>query len=301
MLGGIYATLCHDHASRLSGADFVFKRTSIKKIVNTIYKFTGTSAKTLPVAGLPPAYELYNKLNYVTLRTSSGCPFKCSYCGWYLLNDKVSRKSHREVCSEIEYFYDKMKVCNFAFYDEALFYEPQMHIMKVLRTLIRRKIRANFYTPNGLHARFLDKELACLLKKCNFIQPRLGFESSSLERQKRTGGKVYSTEVSRAVGFLRSAGYKGRDIGIYVLMGLPDQSGEEMERTIRFAHSLGVRVYIEEYSPIPGTPDYKRSGLDSDCDPLLHNNSVFPLYDSKRCAEFQRLKKLNHELNRGLN
>lgn len=31
ILGGIYATLCHDHASRLSGADFVFKGTDIKK------------------------------------------------------------------------------------------------------------------------------------------------------------------------------------------------------------------------------------------------------------------------------
>lgn len=300
-LGGIYATLCYDHALRSSGADLVFKGTDIKKAVKAVHKLTGSTAKTFPEVGLPPAYELYDKLHYVTLRTSSGCPFKCSYCGWYLLNDKICRKGHREVCSEIGYFYSKLKVRNFAFYDEALFYEPEEHVMKILAGLIRMKIRANFYTPNGLHARFLNRELAYLLKKCNFIQPRLGFESSSLDRQKRTGGKVYNAEVSEAVRLLSGAGYRGRDIGIYILMGLPDQTVEEMEKTIRFAHSLGVRVYIEEYSPIPGTPDYNRSGLRVDCDPVLHNNSAFPLYDGKRYAEYQKLKQLNHKLNRGLN
>jgi hypothetical protein len=58
-----------------------------------------------------------------------------------------------------------------------------------------------------------------------------------------------------------------------------------------------VRVYLEEYSPVPGTPDYERSGLAPDADPLLHNNSAFPLYSPEKYREIQRLKDLNHRLN----
>jgi hypothetical protein len=301
ILGGIYATLCYEHAARLSGADFVFKGTGIKNVMDAISKFVPLKPDIQLTDYQMPSYELYQKLDYVTLRTSSGCPFKCSYCGWYLLDKKFSQRRPEEVSSEIEYFYKKMKIKNFAFYDEALFFNPENHITEILERIRYKNIRVNFYTPNGLHARFLDEELTSLLKKSNFIQPRLGFESSSKKRQKSTGGKVYNEELSRAVGFLRGAGYGANDIGIYVLMGLPDQSAEEMEETIRFAHSLDARVYIEEYSPIPGTPDYSVSGLKADCDPLLHNNSIFPLYNSRRYGEFQRLKKLNYGLNRRLN
>lgn len=301
MLGGIYATLCYEHALRFSGADLVYKGTGMNGIINKISELTGVKLNITKGAYYMPAYELYDKLNYVTLRTSSGCPFKCSYCGWHLMEEKISQRDPEKVVSEIEYFYKKMRVKNFAFYDEALFYNPQKHIKKIIKILLEKRIRADFYTPNGLHARFLDKESAELMKKCNFVQPRLGFESSSLRRQERTGGKIYNDELSAAVKLLKSAGYSAREIGIYVLMGLPNQSCLEMENTIKYAHSLKTRVYIEEYSPIPGTPDYDRSGLSRDCDPLWHNNSVFPLYDHGRSLEFQRLKKMNHELNKRLN
>lgn len=301
ILGGIYATLCHKHALEKSGADLVFKGTGIKNALEAISALTGLAGLKTSECYHLPAYELYHKLRYVTLRTSSGCPFKCSYCGWHLLDNKIEQRSADEVSSEIEYFYKKMNIRNFAFYDEALLFNAEKHIMKILAALLGKNITPDFYTPNGLHARFMTPELAGLLKRCGFIQPRLGFESSSFKRQNMTGGKVYNEELSKAVGFLKKAGYSPGEIGIYVLMGLPDQTIDEMERTIRFAHSLSTRVYIEEYSPIPGTPDYKRSGLKEDCDPLMHNNSAFPLYDRSRFIEFSRLKKMNHELNRRLN
>ncbi len=279
LLGGIYATLCYEHALRFSGSDFVFKG----RFISNGY--------------LSPCYELYPKLNYVSLRTSTGCPYRCSYCGWYLLNPEFSQRDPEEVIFEIEDFYKKLGVRNFAFYDDALFYNPDRHIKRILKGILRRKIFANFHTPNGLHARFLDRELASLLKKSNFVQPRLGFETVSTARQKSTGGKVNSRELISAIKFLKEAGFEPGEIGVYLLIGLPNQSFEEIEESIYFVHSFKVRVYLEEYSPVPGTADYKRSVLDKDIDPLLHNNSVFPLYNPERFLEFQRLKELNHRLN----
>lgn len=299
LLGGIYATLCHEHATRYSGADNVFKGADFRDMLRLISQKLNKDLDFAP-GYFRGAYELYPKLHYVSLRTSSGCPFKCSYCGWYLLNPRVFQRSPDNVCREIEYFYKRLNIRNFAFYDDALLYNPESHIIKILKAILKRKISAHFHTPNGLHAKFLTKDVALLLKRTGFAQPRLGFESADSNRQISTGAKVTTYELERAVKFLKEAGYASSEIGVYLLTGLPDQSAKEIEDSIYFVHKLNIRVYLEEYSPVPGTVDYKISNLDKDIDPLMHNNSTFPLYNPNRFLEFQKLKSLNHKLNKDL-
>jgi len=302
ILGGIYATLCYRHALKYSGADYIFKGGDFKKLLDLLQKVLQKkiSFDENKLNSLIPLYEIYPCNKYVSLRTSSGCPFKCSYCGWYILEPNVYQRDPEEVYQEIVYFYKKLKVRNFAFYDDALLYNPDEHIKIILRKILNLGISLNFHTPNGLNACFLDEELALLLKKTNFIQPRLGLESVSSKRQKLTGNKINNRTIIRAVKFLKKAGYDSSEIGIYLLMGLPDQSFEEIKESIHFAHSLKVRVYLEEFSPIPGTVEYIRAKLDENLDPLWHNNSVFPLYKGRENYErFQRLKDLNHQLNKG--
>jgi hypothetical protein len=296
ILGGIYASLCHAHAARLSGADFVFKGACMNEALLFLSKILPFSFNAHAHAPRP-AYELYRTLEYVTLRTSNGCPFRCSYCGWHVLDAEFSQRDHRLVRDEIEYFYRALGVRDFAFYDEALLYNVEGHLIPLLEALREKGVRARFHTPSGLHARFITKRVAEHLKKSNFTQPRLGFESVDATRQTTTGGKVTNEELVRAVRVLKESGYAASEIGVYLLIGLPEQSYEEVERSLYFAHTLGVRVYLEQYSPVPGTRDYERAGFSEKDDPLLHNNAAFPLYGASRFKEFQVLKDLNHRLN----
>ena len=95
---------------------------------------------------------------------------------------------------------------------------------------------------------------------------------------------------------LIDAGYDSKEIGVYIMAGIPGQSIEEIKETVKFLSSCRVRIFLEEYSPIPNTPDYKRSGLMPDADPLLHNNIAFSyLYGQDRLHE---IKDLVHRLNK---
>lgn len=283
-LGGIYASLSHEHAVKYSGADKVFKGINL---------FDRVRQKRYP-----PAYELYPRLEYITLRTSNGCPNRCSYCAWHLLDPEFRQDEPHDVVEQITSFYKELGVKRFAFYDEALLYKAEDHIIPILEGILDSRIKAEFYTPNGLHARFVTRELAGLFRKCNFIEPRLGFESSNILRQMTTGGKVDNESLEEAVFALESAGYASHEIGVNILIGLPGQRPDEIESSIRFAHSSRVRVHLEEYSPVPGTLDYKRCGFAEDADPLLHNNSVFPLHNKDTARRFQELKELNQKLNK---
>jgi radical SAM superfamily enzyme YgiQ (UPF0313 family) len=216
------------------------------------------------------------------------------------LEEGFSQEDPLSVAHEIEHFSAAHRIRNFSFYDEALLYNAESHLMRVLKHVLERKIRAYFHTPNGLHIKFISPELARLMKRAGFVQPRLGLETSSSVRQRETGGKVTNAEFLRAVNRLKDAGYESSEIGVNILIGLPGQSVEEARDTIHFAASRRLRLFLEEYSPIPHTPEYERSGLPADADPLLHNNSAFPLYRQDGYHEFQELKELAHRFNESI-
>jgi radical SAM superfamily enzyme YgiQ (UPF0313 family) len=304
LLGGIYARICFPHAREKSGADIVYNGGNIREILNLVSAKTGAKfdyARLDEKKRLFADYGLYPKLSYATLRTSSGCPFRCSYCAWYLLEKGFTQKNPEHVLDEIEHLYKKRRVKNFAFYDEALLYSAERHIIRIMEGLLERKIDAHFHTPNGLHVKFIDSQIATFFKKTGFVQPRLGLETTSKNRQAETGGKATTEEFLKAVDFLKSAGYRSSQIGVNILMGLPGQSIEEVRGAVEFIALERMRIFLEEYSPIPNTPEYEKAGLPNDADPLLHNNSVFPLYHPEDRIKLQALKNLAHRFNARLN
>ncbi len=293
ILGGIYATLCHEHALKFSGADFVYRGNDILEIIDLIGSTINKSLDTSKLSfkrRINYFYSAYNGLRYITLRTSGGCPFRCSWCGWYLLESEMWQQNPEEVVWDIEYFYRKQKIKNFSFYDDCLLYNSKTHIVKILEMLIEKDVKCFFHTPNGLNTKFITREIAVLLKKTGFIQPRLSFD---------TFKKTKEEEFIRTLGYLKDAGFNSKEISVYLLIGLPSQSIGELKDCIEFLSKFKVRVYLEEYSPILQTPDFEKSGLSLDSDPLLHNNSIFPLHRTDY-DKFQRLKDIAHNYNRNL-
>jgi len=303
ILGGAYATLCFRHAVECSGADYIFKGGDLGRLIRLVEEITGNELlrqeSPLDFSSYPyPAYDLYRINEYVGIRTSVGCPFRCSYCAVNLLNGKFEQRKPELVVKEIEYFHKKLSVKNFVFYDDSLLFNEEKHFRIILEMVSRLQLNCFFHTPNGLQARFLSYDTAKLMKEAGFINPRLSLETIYEKRQMATGNKVTTEDVEKAVCYLKEGGYSKGEVGIYVMMGMPDQPFEEVYETMEFVHRLGAKVLLVEYSPIPGTQEWKESMLDENLDPLLHNNSLFPLYEIKDWKEFQKLKDEAQRLNR---
>jgi len=144
----------------------------------------------------------------------------------------------------------------------------------------------------------IDEELAFLMKQTGFKTIRLSLETVNPERQKTTGGKVTSWEVERAIRYLKKASIQPQDIGIYLMYGLPGQSLQEVWESVRFVMSLKVRVHLAEYSPVPGTVEWenliKQGVISREIDPILTNNTVFPLLFSGYTE--QQIRQLKDEV-----
>lgn len=300
LLGGNYANLAHEHALRASGADLVFRGTDPGKAAAAVEAAVDERLPLPPPAApLLPAYDLYRHLPYVTLKTSHGCPFKCSYCAWHLVDPAFSRQEPAFVVEGIAHFHRRRGVEDFAFYDDALLWKADEHFLRIAEGVAREGIKARFHTPNGLHNRFLSPAVARAMKRTGFVYPRLAWETISRQRQLETGNKTTDEEFYHALENLLGAGYRREEVGANILIGLPDQSPGEIEGSIRAAAAAGVHIHLEEYSPVPGTPEYLRAGLAQDADPLLHNNSAFPLIDPAGYRAIQRLKRMAHDHNAG--
>jgi hypothetical protein len=290
VLGGVYATLCPAHARRL-GAGLVIEGARLEpmwQVLNVEPNLNGL-----------PFWEGYGRLEVGVLKLAYGCPFRCTYCSVPQVDPTFTAYPLDRSLGELELLC-QLGVRNIAFYDDALLYRPDRVLRPFLHGVLERGLAVNFHTPNALNARFITSELAELMVEAGFRSFFLGFESSAYEWQRRTGGKVYSEELCRAVRNLLAAGASRDAITAYLIIGHPQSAHQQVEASMQFAHDLGIRVMLSEFSPIPGTPDGEkcREWVDLD-EPLCHNKTAF-------CIRFLGEERVNHlkslcrELNQNL-
>ena len=323
ILGGIYATLCHEHAKKHSGVDIVFDGGNEREAVELISDLThfelctqclpnpensamhhvgmhGSPAPHMVQGALSiedyPAFDLYPKLDYVCIATTRGCPFKCAYCASPFLTKGFSKRNPLIVVEEIEYWTTRFHVNNIAFYDDALLIEPSKHFIPIMKEIIKKDIHCHFHTPNAIHIREIDDEVASLLFRGGFKTIRVGFETSNEATQIEIGGKVDNEEFRQAVKNLKKAGYSGEEIGVYVMVGLPGQRVGEVEESIAFVREACARPMLVEYSPIPHTPLFEKakrmSQFDLENEPLFHNNSILPCqWEGFSMVDYRRIKE----------
>ena len=309
ILGGIYATLCYEHAKKHSGVDIVFNGSGeweALKLISDLTNFELRTPNSLPVGAsaqagelrtnLYPAFDLYPQLDYICIATSKGCPFRCTYCASPFLTKGFFRRDPIAVVDEIEYWTIKYQVKNIAFYDDALLIDPSKHFVPIMKEVIRRGIHCNYHTPNAVHIREIDEEVAGFLFRGGFKTVRLGFETSNEATQIETGGKVDNQEFRQAIKHLNRAGYSGEEIGVYLMVGLPGQRVGEAQEAIAFVKETGANPMLVEYSPTPHTPLFekarKMSQFDIENEPLFHNNSILPCqWEGFTMADYRRLKE----------
>jgi radical SAM superfamily enzyme YgiQ (UPF0313 family) len=325
VLGGIYATLCSEHARETVNPDYLVAGPGEAPMADIIRGLAGGGARpdraidragaavdALPAAERAggafsdapnPAYHLLRKVDSVSVLTGRGCPFACAYCASRILAPVIERREPGAVVEEIAGYRARFGIRDVAFHDDALLWEPERHIKPILRGIIAKGLDLRFHTPNGLQARMIDGELAALMKRAGFVTVRLSLETVAPERQADWAEKVCYDDFLAAAGCLKKAGFATDDIGAYIMIGLPGETSGEAARNIAAVHAAGVLVRLAEYSPIPGTDYFETARRESPVDitePLLQNNSVISAGGIGSYAKYEALKAFAGALNREL-
>lgn len=311
-LGGVYATLCTEHAKKVCGADIVLPGLSEMKLLQWVGNITGHGGDfpdngIIAPEDLPmPAHHFLFPNSNAVIATSLGCPLHCTYCASRILQPKYRQRPISKVIDEINYLVHKKRIHNIAFYDDALLINAENHLVPLLETLKERSWSVHFHASNGLHASLITPKIARLFLEAKVDTLRFSYERTPVFNP----GSSYSSEdpvLKQGLAYIYEAiketGYKIQP-EVYVKVFLPNQTLEEIVDGLVYVHEQGGYIKLADYSPVPGTYDFEKImgkfGIDP-TEPLYQNKTTLPHFMGISEEEIvQPIKMLMNALNSAL-
>ncbi len=310
VVGGIYPSLCHDHAMKTLGkADLIVKNTEMGKFYGFIEeelrfplsrKYSPYDLNDLPF----PCFDLVSSIPFVPLLTSLGCVFRCTYCATSYMYPRLARRSPAAVVDEIEHWHGR-GVNRFVLYDDNFLFRNDLYAKPFLAQIAALPFSVEFYNPNAVNAAFIDEEVATLLLRAGFKEVRIGLESLDEATQRTTGGKITLKGFQDALNSLSKAGFSMQSVHVYILAGMPFQRWQTVKDAIDYLSPLGVEINLAEYTPIPHSELYeiyrKSARYPISEEPLFQNKALFPFaWEGFTDEDLLRLKALARDHNRAI-
>lgn len=195
--------------------------------------------------GLDPQARAY------TLVTSRGCPYQCIYCSKPITGNTWRARSPQDVVAEWRYLVQEMGATEIGITDDVWNLNLE-RAKEICRLLIAEGLhRVPWVTIHGMRADHTDAELFRLMKQAGCKRVGFGVESGNQKVLDSIKKKQTLDEVRRAFHQARSAGLQ--TMGFFIF-GLPADTEETMEDTIRFALELDPDLAnFMIAAPYPGT------------------------------------------------
>lgn len=175
----------------------------------------------------PAAHLLeIEKYERISIITSRGCPFTCSFCTVHpTVGYKYRARSPENVVKEIEWYINNFNVHKFNIEDDNFTFDYD-RANKILDLIISKNLSVSINFPNGITALFLDENFVKKLVKVGIKGSFIGLETTSSERLKKLTKTFTSLErVKQIITWFRKNNSK---IGASLIVGFPDQTLEEM-------------------------------------------------------------------------
>jgi anaerobic magnesium-protoporphyrin IX monomethyl ester cyclase len=226
---------------------------------------------------LPGDVYRIGKKNCVSMIASRGCPYSCEFCSVRLMfGREINYRPAEQVIQEMRWNYGQKNARIFNFEDDNLSFDRQWFLQflkEVSRDSVLKDIELT--AMNGVCYPTLDDEILTEMRRAGFKQLNLSFVTQSLKLKR----KYHRPHALRGFeSLIRTAQKLGFFITVYVIIGLPGQSFEEIKTTVDYLLELGVLVGPSVFYFPPGSRLYERLELA----PKIKNN--WNLYRSSAFA-----------------
>jgi radical SAM superfamily enzyme YgiQ (UPF0313 family) len=216
----------------------------------------------------PPRWDLLGEdiihYNSVSVQTTRGCPFDCSFCDViYTYGRKPRSKTVEQVLEEIRRL-NELKVM-MVFIADDNFAGDKKYVKELLRKLI--VLNNSFKIPMGFFTQLditvaQDDELLQLLADANFYNLMIGVESINADSLKDMN-KKQNMGISAVEAIKKIQSY-GMAVLVHMIIGADSDSPEVFAKTAEFVQDANIVFHIcHPLAAPPGTKmwyDYKRNG-----------------------------------------
>jgi len=210
----------------------------------------------------PHAPIHYNaRRELASILTSRGCPFNCSYCH-NIFGKKVRFQSSAKAFGEIKRLYEDFGVRQFDIRDD-IFNIDKKRVHAICDMIIESGMDLNLAFPNGLRGDLMDRDLIVKLRKAGTSHITYALETASERLQKKIRKNINLEKLREAIRITSSEGIIVR---IFVMLGLPTETKEEMYATGEYIMDPAIDfVNFHVFNPFEGTDiceDLQKEGID---------------------------------------
>lgn len=213
---------------------------------------------------IQPAHELLRgddyrmgKKNSISLIASRGCPYGCDFCSVQaMFGRSITYRSAHAVVDEMRRAHRLKRVRIFNFEDDNLTFD-RTWFSEFLELVIRDRQLSDIELTamNGLCYAHLDTGLLTLMRRAGFRQLNL----SLVTHDRRLRAKYRRPGAdSDLAGIVAAARRLGFFVTVYVIIGLPEQTYEEIRESVDFLFGLGVLVGPSVFYLPPGSRMFDR-------------------------------------------
>jgi anaerobic magnesium-protoporphyrin IX monomethyl ester cyclase len=215
-----------------------------------------------------PAYHLVDMEQYLdpkkieyrsfqkralSMITSRGCPFNCSFCSVHLHMGKTFRAHSVDyVVDHIEHVVKKYGVKTIYFEDDNLTFDIK-RFEAICDKIIEKDLRFQWETPNGVRADYLTLDLLNKMKQSGCQSVFVGIESGDQYVLDNIIGK--RLKLKNVIKFAEMCKKIGLKAGAFYVIGFPGETKESIMNTVEFALML-KRKYDVGMHLMFATPSY---------------------------------------------
>jgi len=209
LIGGIYATLMPEKVRETTGAE-VFQ--GVCSEADDWCRRNGLDYSLLD-----------HQVDFQIVHGMRGCFRKCEFCGVWQLEPSEEF---------FDSFVDRIDRNHVVFYDNNFLRNPR--IKEILTKLEAKRVNGRIVrceSQSGFDGRILTPEIAILLNRARFMNPRIAWDGSFSHHE----------QIRKQIGMLENAGYKSKDVYVFMIFNW-DIGYDEMERKRQKCWEFGVQI-----------------------------------------------------------
>lgn len=220
-----------------------------KRELADISKFPVPAFHLLPMKKY--SYEILGD-NFCIIEASRGCPFQCIFCAKGIMYGNTYRTKPIELIEkELDLLVNDFGVKNIYFMDLE-FTVNKKHVENICDLIIRKNYKINWTCQTRIDA--IDENLLKKMKEAGCKSIHFGVESGSDRILEVTKKKITKDKIRKGIELTKKVGI---ETICFMMIGLPEETEEEMKQTIEFAKELNPDyVSFNVASPYPGTDFY---------------------------------------------
>lgn len=228
-------------------------------------------------------WEAHNKVFYLNLATTRGCPYKCNWCAKPIYGKRYNSRSPFQVVNEIEQHVQHHRVDHFWMCDDIFGLKPGW-VREFRDELLRRDLKIKFKIQSRADLLLKEQNIESLVD-AGLDEAWIGAESGSQKVLDAMDKGITVEQIRASTTLLKQKGVK---VGFFIQYGYLGETKEDIKLTIRMIRNLipdflGISVSY----PLPGTKFYdkvksdlakKTNWIDSDDLDMMFKNTYQPAF-----------------------